>query len=224
MKRILISLFIIIPLLAPLVGQAKTTRYVSDELDIMMRNGQGVKFAIKRVLTSGTRLEVIETDPAGYSKVKTSKGVTGWVLTRLLSNQPSARDRLASSEKKVANLELELAKYKEETQALSTQNSSASSDNLTLKETSQRLSKELDDLHRTASNAVALNNENRQLKETLQQIDNQMQSLIIENSALKESDAKRWFLIGAAVLFLGLILGLILPRLRIQKKNSWSSF
>jgi len=223
-KRILISLFIIIPLLAPFVSQAQTTRYVSDELDIMMRNGQGVKFAIKRVLTSGTRLEVIETDPTGYSKVKTSKGVTGWVLTRLLSNQPSARDRLASSEKKVANLELELAKYKEETQALSTQNSSASSDNLTLKETSQRLSKELDDLRRTASNAVALNNENRHLKEMLQQIDNQMQSLIIENSALKESDAKRWFLIGAAVLFLGLILGLILPRLRIQKKNSWSSF
>ncbi len=224
MKRILISLFIIIPLLAPLVGQAQTTRYVSDELDIMMRNGQGVKYAIKKVLPSGTRLEVIETDPAGYSKVKTSKGVTGWVLTRLLSNQPSARDRLASSEKKVANLELELAKYKEEIQALSTQNSSASGDNLTLKETSQRLSKELDDLRRTASNAVALNNENRQLKEKLQQIDNQMQSLVIENSALTESDAKRWFLIGAAVLFLGLILGLILPRLRIQKKNNWSSF
>jgi SH3 domain protein len=86
------------------------------------------------------------------------------------------------------------------------------------------LSKELDDLRRTASNAVALNNENRQLKEKLQQIDNQMQSLVIENSALTESDAKRWFLIGAAVLFLGLILGLILPRLRIQKKNNWSSF
>ncbi|MDB2705555.1 TIGR04211 family SH3 domain-containing protein [Pseudomonadota bacterium] len=224
MKRILISLFIIIPLLAPLVGQAQATRYVSDELDIMMRNGQGVKYAIKKVLPSGTRLEVIETDPAGYSKVKTSKGVTGWVLTRLLSNQPSARNRLAASEKKVANLELELAKYKEEIQTLSTQNSSATGDNLTLKETSQRLSKELDDLRRTASNAVALSNENRQLKEKLQQIDNQMQSLILENSALTESDAKRWFLIGAAVLFLGLILGLILPRLRIQKKNSWSSF
>lgn len=211
------------PLLAPLTGQAETTRYVSDELDIMMRNGQGVKFAIKKVLPSGTALEVIETDPTGYSKVKTSKGVVGWVLTRLLSNQPSARDRLASSEKQVANLELELAKYKEEIQALSTQNSSANGDNLTLKETSQRLSKELDDLRRTASNAVALNNENRQLKEKLQQIDNQMQSLVIENSALIESDAKRWFLIGAAVLFLGLILGLILPRLRVQKKGSWSS-
>lgn len=222
MKRILALLFIL-PLLAPLVGHTQTTRYVSDELDIMMRNGQGVKYAIKKVLSSGTRLEVLETDPTGYSKVKTSKGVQGWVLTRLLSNQPSARDRLAASEKNVANLELEVAKYKEEIQALSTQNSSASGENLTLKETSQRLSQELDDLRRTASNAVALSNENRQLKEKLQQIDNQMQSLIIENSALTDSDAKRWFLIGAAVLFLGLILGLILPRLRIQKKNNWNN-
>jgi len=223
-KRFIASLFIIIPLLAPTLSYAKTIRYVSDDLDITMRNGQGVKYAIKKMLPSGTKLEVLETDPAGYSKVRTDKGVNGWVLTRLLSNQPSARDRLAASEKKVANLELELAKYKDEIKSLSSQNSSSSDENLTLKETSQRLSKELDDLRRTASNAVALSNENRQLKEKLQQLDNQMQSLIIENSALTESDAKRWFLIGAAVLFLGLILGLILPRLRIQKKNSWNSF
>jgi len=223
-KKILASLFIILPLLAPLVSYAQTTRYVSDELEITMRTGQGVKFGIRRMLSSGTKLDVVETDPTGYSKVRTNKGVEGWVLTRLLSNEPSSRNRLAASEKKVANLELELAKYKEEIQALSSQNSSASGENLSLKETSQRLSKELDDLRRTASNAVALSSENRQLKEKLQHIDNQMQSLVIENSALTESDAKRWFLIGAAVLFAGLVLGLILPRLRFQKKSSWSSF
>jgi SH3 domain protein len=222
-KNIITLLCVIISLFTILTAQAQTTRYVSDELEIMMRNGQGVKFAIKRVLKSGTKLQVLETDPTGYSKVKTSGGTEGWVLTRLLSNQPSARNRLAHSQQKVANLELEIAKYKEEIQALSTQNSSASGENLSLKETAQRLSKELDDLRRTASNAVALNDENRKLKEQLQQIDNQMQSLIIENSSLTESDAKRWFLIGAAVLFLGLVLGLILPRLRIQKKNSWNN-
>ena len=32
------------------------------------------------------------------------------------------------------------------------------------------------------------------------------------------------FLIGAAVLFAGLLLGLIFPRLRIQKKDNWGSF
>lgn len=224
MKRILIGLFIILPLLAPLASYAQTTRYVSDELEITMRTGQGVKFGIRKMLKSGTKLDVVETDPAGYSKVRTDKGVEGWVLTRLLSNEPSSRDRLAASEKKVANLELELAKYKEEISALSSKNSSASNENSSLKELSQRLSKELDDLRRTASNAVALSNENRQLKEKLQQLDNQMQSLIIENSALTESDAKRWFLIGAAVLFAGLLLGILIPRLRLQKKNSWNSF
>lgn len=189
-----------------------------------MRNGQGVKFGIRKMLVSGTKLDVLETDPAGYSKVRTDKGTIGWVLTRYLSNSPSARNSLASSKQKVANLELNLAKYKEEIQALSSQNTTSGSENMTLKETSQRLSKELDNLRRTASNAVALSNENRQLKEKLQQIDNQLQSLTIENSALKDGDAKSWFLIGAAVLFGGLLLGLILPRLRMQKKNSWGSF
>lgn len=224
MKKIITSLLIALPLLAPLTSIAETTRYVSDELEITMRTGQGVKFGIRKMLLSGTKLNVIETDPAGYSKVRTSKGVTGWVLTRYLSNTPSSRNQLAASQQKVVNLELELAKYKEEIQALSSQNTSSGTENMSLKETSQRLSKELDDLRKTASNAVALNNENRQLKEKLQQIDNHIQSLTIENSSLKDSDAKNWFLVGAAVLFFGLLLGLIVPRLRMQKKDSWNSF
>ena len=224
MKKIILSVLLALPLLAPLSSAAETSRYVSDELEITMRTGQGVKFGIRKMLTSGTKLAVLETDPAGYSKVRTDKGVTGWVLTRYLSNSPSARNQLSSSQGKVANLELDLAKYKEEIQALSSQNTSSGSENMSLKETSQRLKKELDDLRKTASNAVALNNENRQLKEKLQQVDNQIQSLVIENSALKDSDAKSWFLIGAAVLFGGLLLGLILPRLRMQKKDSWGSF
>lgn len=224
MKKLIAIIFIVLPLLAPLTVSAETTRYVSDELEITMRNGQGVKFAIRKMLSSGTKLKVIETDPAGYSKVSTPSGVEGWVLTRYLSNTPSARNSLAASEQKVANLELELAKYKEEIQALSSQNTDASSENLSLTETSQRLGKELDDLRRTASSAVALDNENRQLKERLQLVDDQMQSLEIENNSLKDSSSKNWFLIGAAVLFGGIILGLILPRLRFQKKESWGSF
>lgn len=189
-----------------------------------MRNGQGVKFAIRKMLTSGTKLDVIETDPTGYSKVRTSNGTEGWVLTRYLDNMPSSRDRLAASEQKVANLELEIAQYKSEIEALSSQNSDTGYQNLTLTETSQRLSKELENLRRTASNAVALDNENRLLKEGLQEKEHEAQLLIIENSALKDNNAKTWFLVGAAVLIAGLLLGLIIPRLRFHKKSSWGSF
>jgi len=222
-KKLISRTLIAAVLCMPFFAYAQTTRYVSDELEITMRNGQGVKFGIRKMLESGTRLDVLETDPAGYSKVRTSEGVEGWVLTRYLSNSPSARDQLEASQQRVANLELEMSKFKEEISTLSNQNSNVDTQNLTLKEKSQRLSKELDDLRRTASNAVALENENRLLKEKLQQIDHENQSLVIENNALKDNSTRSWFLIGAAVLFSGIILGLILPRLRIRKKDSWGS-
>jgi SH3 domain protein len=223
-KKLLTLALLILPLLIPHLSFAETTRFVSDELEITMRNGKSVKFAIRKMLSSGTKLDVIETDPTGYSKVRTSNGIEGWVLTRYLDNQPSSRDRLAASEQKAANLELEIAQYKTEIEALSSQNSDTGSQNLTLTETSQRLSKELENLRRTASNAMVLDSENHKLKEQLQEVDHQTQLLIIENSGLKDNNAKTWFLVGAAVLIAGLLLGLIIPRLRFQKKNSWGSF
>jgi SH3 domain protein len=223
-KKLLTLALLILPLLIPHLSFAETTRFVSDELEITMRNGKSVKFAIRKMLSSGTKLDVIETDATGYSKVRTENGTEGWVLTRYLDNQPSSRDRLAASEQKAANLELEIAQYKTEIEALSSQNSDTGSQNLTLTETSQRLSKELENLRRTASNAMALDSENHKLKEQLQEVDHQTQLLIIENSGLKDNNAKTWFLIGAAVLIAGLLLGLIIPRLRFQKKSSWGSF
>lgn len=223
MKKLVTTALMTLSLTLPLSAFAEATRYVSDELEITMRTGKGVEYGIRKMLTSGTKLSVIETDPSGYSKVKTENGTEGWVLTRYLSNKASARNRLARSEQKVANLELQLAKAQEEIATLSSQNSTAGSENSTLKETAQRLSKELDDLHRTASNAVALDNENRQLKERIQQIDHENQSLTMENDALKNNDAKSWFLVGAAVLFGGFLLGLIIPKIRFKKKSDWGN-
>ena len=223
MKKINTGVLISLLLLAPMIGIAETTRYVSDQLEITMRTGKGVKHSITKMLTSGTKLDILETDPTGYSKVRTGSGSEGWVLTRFLSGTGSARNRLVESEQKVANLELEIARYKQEIEAISSQSTNANSENLTLQETSQRLSRELDELRRTASNALALDNENRQLKEERSSMTHEMELLSLKNTSLEDSSAKRWFLIGAAVLFGGLLLGLIIPRLRFQKKNNWGS-
>ncbi|AFJ02889.1 SH3 domain protein [Methylophaga frappieri] len=216
-------LVLILSLLAVDVALAQT-RYVSDELEITLRNGQGLEFGIRKMLKSGTRLQVLQNNSdSGYSQVRTAEGVEGWVLTRYLSQTGSARDLLAENEQKLANLELEVANYKTEIEQLSSQNNETDTQNLSLKETSQRLRKELDDLRRTASSAVALENENRQLKQKLQEMDSEIQTTQIENNALRDNSTKSWFLIGAAVLFAGIVLGLILPRLRLRRKSSWGS-
>ena len=219
MNHLLLTLL----LLSPLTSSAETTRYVSDQLEITMRNGQGVKFAIKGVLTSGDPLDLLEADSSGYSKVRTVEGLEGWVLTRYLMNAPSVRNLVADSDQKVANLELKLAGTKEELQNLSIKVTTSDSENMTLKETSQRLKKELDSLKMTASGSIALNNENIQLKEQIQQNAHRTQKLILENTAMKNNDGQSWFLIGVAVLLGGIILGLILPRLRFRRKNSWGN-
>ena len=223
MKKLINHILLTLLLLSPLTSSAETTRYVSDQLEITMRNGQGVKFAIKSVLTSGDRLDLIEVDSSGYSKVRNTDGVEGWVLTRYLMNAPSVRNLVADSDQKVANLELELAETKEELQDLSIKVTKSDSENMTLKETSQRLKKELDSLKITASGSIALDNENIQLKEQIQQNDHRTQKLILENTAMKSNDGQSWFLIGVSVLLGGIILGLILPRLRFQRKNSWGN-
>ena len=223
MNKLINHILLALLILSPLISSAETTRYVSDQLEITMRNGQGVKFAIKRVLTSGDRLDLIETDSSGYSKVRTIEGVEGWVLTRYLMNAPSVRNLVADSEQKVANLELELAETKEELQNLSTKVTTSDSKSMTIKETSQRLKKELDSLQITASSSIALHNENIQLKEKILQADLRMQGLVLENTSIKNSDSQSWFLSGVAVLLGGIILGLILPRLRLQRKNSWGN-
>ena len=223
MKKLINHILLTLLLLSPLTSSAETTRYVSDQLEITMRNGQGVKFAIKSVLASGDRLDLIEVDSSGYSKVRNTDGVEGWVLTRYLMNAPSVRNLVADSDQKVANLELELAETKEELQDLSIKVTKSDSENMTLKETSQRLKKELDSLKITASGSIALDNENIQLKEQIQQNDHRTQKLILENTAMKSNDGQSWFLIGVSVLLGGIILGLILPRLRFQRKNSWGN-
>ena len=223
MNKLINHILLALLILSPLISSAATTRYVSDQLEIIMRDGQGVKFAIKKVLTSGDRLDLIETDSSGYSKVRTIEGVEGWVLTRYLMNTPSARNLVTDSEQKVVNLELELAETKEELQNLSTKVTTSDSESMTMKETSQRFKKELDSLKVTASSSIALSNENIQLKEKIQQTDIRMQGLVLENTAMKNSESQSWFLTGVAVLLGGIILGLILPRLRLQRKNSWGN-
>ncbi len=84
------------------------TRYVSDRLEITMRSGKSTSHGIIRMLRSGTQLNVLETDnDSGYSRVRTREGKTGWVLSRFLMKGQAARDKLATAEKKLAELELE---------------------------------------------------------------------------------------------------------------------
>ncbi len=219
------SITLILVLLLGLVTTAMAeTRYVSDRLEIQMRTGKGTKFRIMRMLPSGTALEVLETDKEnGYTRVRAPGGVEGWVLTRLLMKGQAARDKLADAEKRLARLELENRKLSSSFENMKKEKGGSDQERQQLSKENRKISQELENIRRTASSSLAIDAENRELKSRIVAYERQVQSLQQENSGLKDRTARDWFMVGAGVVILGMIIGLIIPRIRWRKKSSWDT-
>jgi SH3 domain protein len=220
------NLLVLICLLLGVAGNALAeTRYVSDKLEITMRSGKGNSYSITRMLSSGTAVEVLEVDTSkGYSKVRTKSGKEGWVLTRYLMKSQAARDRLATAEKELAELELEKRKLETAMAALTEEKNALNNELNALQGDSRKTSQELAEIKRTASSALAIDSENKELKGRVVSLERDLQTLQQENEGLKDRTARDWFMVGAAVVLLGIIVGLIIPRIRWRKKSSWDTF
>ena len=220
------NIFILVSCFLMLAGNAVAeTRYVSDTLEITMRSGKGTNFGITRMLRSGTPVEVLEVDKkSGYTQVRTKSGKEGWVLSRFLMNGRAARERLATAEKNLAELELENRKLTTAMTTVTEEKSGLEKNLQELEGQSRGVNQELSEIKRTASSALAIDSENKELKGRMVSLERQLQTVQQENEALKDRTARDWFMVGAAVVLLGIIVGLIIPKIRFRKKSSWDTF
>jgi len=220
------NIFILVSCFLMLAGNAVAeTRYVSDTLEITMRSGKGTNFGITRMLRSGTPVEVLEVDKkSGYTQVRTKSGKEGWVLSRFLMNGRAARERLATAEKNLAELELENRKLTTSMMTVTEEKSGLEKNLQELEGQSRGVNQELSEIKRTASSALAIDSENKELKGRMVSLERQLQTVQQENEALKDRTARDWFMVGAAVVLLGIIVGLIIPKIRFRKKSSWDTF
>ena len=220
------NIYFLVSLLFFLAGNAVAeTRYVSDVLEITLRSGKGTSFGITRMLRSGTAVQVLAVDKdTGYTQVRTKNGKEGWVLSRFLMKGRAARERLTAAEKSLAELELENRKLKTAMTTLTDEKKALVSNLGDLEGQSRSVSQELNEIKRTASSALAIDAENKDLKGRLVSLERQLQTVQQENESLKDRTARDWFMVGAAVVLLGIIIGLIIPKLRFRKKSSWDTF
>lgn len=97
-------------------GDSSSTRYISDDTKITLRQDKSLEAPVSGLLSSGTRVELIESDTAsGYARVRAGAGREGWVLSRYLTAEPSARERLGK-------VEAQLAEQREAGRVLSEEN------------------------------------------------------------------------------------------------------
>jgi len=219
-KRILLLAI----LLTFAITAAAETRYVTDQLKITMRSGESAKHRIIKMLPSGTPVTVLSTNKeSGYSRVQVN-GKTGYVLTRQLLREPVARDRLAAMEKRIQELEATPGELSSRLAKLSREHEELQRTYKELQAEKNHIQNELETLQQTAANAIQIAQERKKLRKQVATMSRELADQEQEIRELKNSTTQRWFLIGGGVLFGGILLGLILPHLRVRKrKDSWGS-
>ena len=218
MKRLLFALTLI-------TGSSfAETAFISDELDVMVRSGESASHRIIATLRSGKKVNIIERNiDSGYTKVKLNDNRDGWVLSRLLVSTPSAKSQLKKLQTQLINSQQESTEAKQKLAAIIEQNVGLDTQTSELDQLNTRLSRELDELKHTSSNAVEVLQQRDLLQQRVVTIERELERLKRENDVLKSNDSQDWFLVGAGVLALGLLLGFILPKLSWRRKSSWQS-
>ena len=223
MKSTLRSLLFILILAAPFTYGAPA--WVSDEFEIMLRSGPSTSNAIQLMVGSGMQLEILESDAeSGYSRVRTPGGTEGWVLTRYLMNERSAREQLEILTGELTNANSRGTSLGSQLTAIKGEYDAADRRINTLEREKAAAEKELAEIRRTAANVLSINEQNKSLLDEVASAEIRADTLEQENRQLSGQTTRYWFMSGALVLLVGIILGIWLPRIRWQRRSGYDRF
>ena len=205
-----------------LLAQAQT-RYVSDRTIVELRRGPSTEYLILRNLEAGERVEVLEQDEAaGYSRVRVAdQGTEGWILTRFLAAEPIARERLGAAERNLASARERVTTLETQAAELSRDLTAARAELDQSRTTHASVSRELADIRTASANAVEIRDQNSRLQQRLVERDREVEALTAENARLGARSNQNWFVVGAAVLLAGVVVGLVAPSLRRKRRSDW---
>lgn len=221
-NRILLISSLLLASAGPLAAQQM---WVSDQFEVMLRSGPSTSNAIERMLPSGTPLEVVERDDeTGYSRVRTTAGTEGWVLTRYLMDEPSAREQLATLTGRLSSAAAQGSSLSSQLDAVSGEYDAAKRTIAALENDKRRLEEELAEVRRTAADVLSINDQNKELRDQLANAEILAATLEQQNRELTSQTTRYWFMTGALVLFVGMLLGIWLPRIRWQRRSRYDRF
>ncbi len=183
---------------------AEENWYVTDEQSVTLRTGEGNEFRVLRVLNTGTRLVPVRAgETKGWTLVRTDEGVQGWILNRYMTRDMPARLQLEEAVKGRQEAEKELEAVRAQLQSFTGQLVSQ-----------KKLSTELEEIRNISKNALAIKQQNDDLQKEIAGVRAEMDALSDRNRQLERQRETQFFLAGAAVLLLGVVLGIMFSRRR----------
>ena len=199
--------------------------WVTDQFEITLRSGPSTSNAIQLMVGSGMRLDVLERDAdSGYTRVRTPGGTEGWVLTRYLMTEPSAREQLEQLTSQLTNANSRGSSLDSQLGAIRSEYDSAKQQIATLGREKAAAETELAEIKRTAANVLAISDQNKTLMDQLTAAQIRGDTLEQENRQLASQTTRYWFMAGGLVLLVGFLLGIWLPRIQWQRRSRYDRF
>jgi len=199
------------------------TRYVTDRTQVELRRGPSTEYRILRYLEAGDRVEVLEqSDAQGFSRVKVGDQDTeGWIPTASLIAEPVARERLAAAERNLSTARERVAALEGQNLELQRDLASTRHELEQSRANHGTVSRELAEIRTASANVVAMRDDNASLSQRLARREREVEQLTADNSRLGGRNNQNWFVVGAAVLLAGIVVGLVAPTLRRKRRSDW---
>jgi SH3 domain protein len=201
-------------------AQAQTV-YISDEYRVPLRKSPCPRCSIlHRGIKSGSALTLVETNDEGWSHVKTKGGMDGWMPSHYLQKDLPARDQLAATKAKYESLQSKHLAQSNELKSLKQDHSQLVAELKNTQSNRDGINTELKNIKKISSNAISINQQNRELLERNGILQSEIDILTAANERLTNSERNTWFLYGVFAVVMGAVLTLIIPRLKRRKRFS----
>ncbi len=227
--KFLISLVLLSYFFLALITQSLAAvgdvNYISDVLNVPLRSGPSTAHRIiHRGIPSGTQLTILATDEeAGFTQVRTSRGMEGWVTSQYLIKEPIARVKLAATQKRLKNLKAEIAKEREARASIQAKNKETKANNKTLNSKVEALGNELAELKVVSADPIKEHARNVELTRQNTRLVGEVEELSSKARRLEENVQLQWLLYGGALVLIGLILGVVI-KTRPRQQASFSRY
>ncbi|MDP7554065.1 MAG: TIGR04211 family SH3 domain-containing protein [Candidatus Thioglobus sp.] len=214
--KLLNNLVLILIVLAS-SARAESFVYITDQVDIPIRSEKSLGNTIIRLLPSGTKLSVLQITEDGWTEVKYQDTI-GWISSRYLSNNISAREELKKANSIINESQLLITKYEAELDGQNKQLLILNNENKELVIRSSKSEAEKTHIEQIYQDALKLEHENEKLMQEQLQLKTEFQ-LAQNNSQIEQDTSQRnWFIVGALVLFFGMVIGFILPKMLNRRR------
>ena len=196
---------------------AESFVYITDELDLPIRSDKNFGNNIIRLLPSGTELSLLQSTEDGWAQIQFDDTI-GWIKTFYLSSSPSAREELKKLTREHNSNTLLISKLSDEKEELEKKIQSLKNENIDLIVQSSKSQAEKEHIEQIYQDALKLEHENDKLVQENLQLKTEIQ--LAENNTQIQNDtsSRNWFIVGAIVLFFGMIIGLIVPNLLKRRR------